>query len=170
MPQCTAVTSKGSRCKHNTLSDTGMCKTHEKKRGSRNFIGRFSTLIHDAAVDIVNRLPRNWDNEAEYQNTCQYCKQTLTKDSRSKDHVMRLVTNSRISPLTNLSHVTVPCCNTCNSSQIGQKNPVFTDSDVKIMYKIEREDELNEEFENLRVIMEKIQNIINTSNILVVQM
>jgi hypothetical protein len=40
---------------------------------------------------------------------------------------------------------------------------MFTESDVTTRYKIEREDELNEEFENLRRIMERIQNIINTT-------
>lgn len=163
--QCTGVTAKGCRCKNKVKGCGVLCKKHIEKQGSRNFIGRFGTLVHDAGVDLVNRLPRNWEIEEEFQNTCQYCKMTLTKDTRSKDHVMRLVSKSRINPLTNLSHVTVPCCRSCNSSQKGQKDPMFTESDVTTRYKIEREDELNEEFENLRRIMERIQNIINTTGI-----
>ncbi len=161
--RCSALTTKGAQCRNNVP-----CRCHGVHMASGKFMSRFSTLVREAAGDMTRRLP---DDGSIRGDNCYYCNSGLTKDNRSVDHVIQLVSKSRINPLTNLSNFTVPCCKTCNSRHIGQKNPGIFGDMLKVTkrYKFEREDELNEKFDQLKALMQDIQTIINTGAITVIQ-
>lgn len=163
--RCQSLTSKGSECKLKVKKGYNKyCYRHfmNPLTTSRKFISRFATLVHDLAEDMANRLPKM---HGCTNNTCTYCKVQLTKDNQSSDHVIRLVKDSRINPLTNLSNFTVPCCKSCNSQQIGQKNPVFTDKDISVRYHLDCEDEIYERLEIIKREMMIIDELVQNSRL-----
>ena len=163
--QCESSTVKGTRCKNKVIKNECFCRVHVNKplTTSRKFIMRLATLVHDLAEDISNKIG-SVESATVPVCTCTYCEIELTKDNRSRDHVVRLVQNSRISPLTNLSNVTVPCCKTCNSKQIGQKNQ--PQGEVSVRYKLDCEDELNEYLDRLKHIMLEIDSLVQKSKLI----
>ncbi len=166
---CEALTLRGHKCKNKAKPGTNTCAKHSETpqtpKLTKKFVGRFGTLVHDGGEDLINRLPPGKVPPGVKQDECYYCKEALTKHTRSRDHVVRMTTNCRINPLTNLSNVTVPCCRSCNSQQKGQKNPVFTEEDITTRYEFEYENELNEIFDQIKVLMERGQKLINTGRI-----
>jgi hypothetical protein len=168
MKKCESLTSKGSECKKNARTNESYCHIHIKNplTTSKKFLNRFPTLVHDLGEDMANRLPKI---QGCQNNTCTYCSVILTKDNWSVDHVIRLVKDSRINPLTNLSNFTVPCCKTCNSQQIGQQRPVFTEKDITIKYRLDCEDEIYERLENIKLEMMRIDELVQNSQLNVVK-
>lgn len=135
---------------------------------TRKFIGRYGTLMHALASDVVSKIPRSERITDADPERCYYCKEFLTKHTRTMDHVMRLVSNSSINPLTDLSPVTVPCCRTCNSRQVGQKvSPIFKDEDVRVRYKLDCEAELESDLAELKSIMHRIMERIEKSSLVI---
>jgi hypothetical protein len=163
--QCESFTAKGKTCNLNAKNGHIFCYRHVNNplTTSRKFLSRHTTLVHDLAEDVANRLPRTHGCQ---NNVCTYCKVILTKDNKSVDHVIRLVKNCRINPLTNLSNVTFPCCKTCNSQQQGQKIQIFTESDVTVRYKLDCEDELHEGLELIKRIMTRMDRLVQNAKLI----
>ena len=164
--KCESKKANGKPCRNNALKNQTCCGVHKKPRKSGNFLGRMSTLMRELALDLVNCLPRTNTIEAD-PDVCYYCKKFLTSNSKTEDHVMNLVKESRINRLSNFSNVTVPCCRSCNSryaKDTTKRDTFFNISDESIVYyDIDKkdEDELYETLSQIKTLMTKAQTIVN---------
>lgn len=162
---CECKTLKGTQCKKTAKKGETKCHLHLKTPStqSRKFLSRFSTLIHALSEDISKRIPI-FHIECD-ENKCYYCKETLDKYTRTRDHIVNLVENSWFNNLTNLTNATVPCCRGCNQ-KFGKKSKNLP-FQITTEYKFEREDELRALVIQLKDVMQKIQEIITSSRIYV---
>lgn len=159
--QCECMTKKGLRCTKSAKNDSKRCHLHVSESLSRKFKDRFSTLIHAISEDISKRIPR-FHIECD-EEVCYYCKEKLSKYTRTRDHIVNLVENSWFNKLTNLTNATVPCCRGCNQKK-GKKK-VDIPFQITEEYVFEKEEELRALVTQLRDIMNKIQNLIHSSPI-----
>lgn len=161
---CDCLTKKGTPCKIKPKGGGTKCHVHLREpKPSRKFLNRFSTLMHAMSEDISNRLPSK--NIECDQNVCYYCKEKLTKDTRTRDHIVNLVENSWFNKLTNLTNATVPCCRGCNQSLANSKEKKNFPFEVTEEYTFEREEELRDLVKQLKDILHKIQELILNSPI-----
>jgi len=164
--RCESLTLNGNQCKNNARTNEQFCSSHSKPRKSGNFLGRFSTLMREIALDTVNLLPRTNSIESDH-DICYYCKRFLTSTSRTEDHVMNLVKDGRINRLSNFSNVTVPCCRSCNSKYA--KDPTKRETffnipeEMIVYYDMEKkdEDELYDILSQIKTLMLKSQTVVN---------
>lgn len=162
--QCECLTKKGTRCTKNAKGDSKRCHVHASESLSKKFKARFSTLVHAISEDISKRIPK-FHIECD-EEVCYYCKENLSKYTRTRDHIVNLVENSWFNRLTNLTNATVPCCRGCNQKK-GKKK-VDVPFQVTEEYVFEKEEELRELVTQLKDIMNKIQTLIHSSPIVLV--
>lgn len=160
--RCECLKPNGEQCTKKAKVGETKCHIHLRpKKPTRKFVSRISTLMHALAYDISSRISK-FNIECD-ETVCYYCREQLTKDTRTKDHIVNLVENSWFNKLTNLTNATVPCCRGCNS-RFGKKNKELP-FQVTEYYIFEREEELRELVKQLKEIMYRIQEIITTSPI-----
>lgn len=99
----------------------------KQQTGSGSHItSRKTTLQYEIIRTLINRIPKfdvsKHPKVCEIVNrrSCSYCDKQLPRKSTG-DHFMPVAANSKKPILSNFSHLTIPCCQQCNSSK-GKKS------------------------------------------------
>jgi hypothetical protein len=105
----------------------------KKKGAGANITARKTTMQYECFKTLINRVPKFDFSKNEdicnivNSNSCSYCPVVLPRKSVG-DHFMPVAGNSKAPILCNFSHLTIPCCQKCNSSKANKSWQEFADS------------------------------------------
>lgn len=105
----------------------------QKKGAGANITARKTTMQYEFFKTLINRVPKYDVSQHEdicniiNSNKCSYCNAYLPRKSVG-DHFMPVAGNSKVPLLCNFSHLTIPCCQKCNSSKANKSWKEFADA------------------------------------------